>query len=608
MNFPRHRAATAFFGLATIWLLTHRYHGILHDGFFYAVQALAHSAPERFGSDLFFAFGSQNDYTLFTPVYAWLASRIGLGHAAFSLLVTAHLVWAIAAVQIARHWLRGAFLVAGVALVFALPRIYGSYEIFSYAESFLTARIWAESLVLTGIAANLSGRPWRSAITMGIAFLMHPIIALPGVLYLAALHSRRYWKWLPVVAVLGAVIAFALPSMDATWLEMVRRRAPYVLLDQWQWSELTEPFTWIGILIAAARGVPASRNTFLALALMGLMGIALAATGTVTKAALLIQAQPWRCLWLLKVSGVLALVLLVMHRWQNSAADRWLLAGFIAAALTANSLGGPVALLLALLADALWRRPAPPELPRWLGPAASIALFAIALETLLAMLQQIVAALLRVRDALTPNTGLPLGDLAAIFDSPLALLLPVFAVLLMRATNHRPAAALAVAALCFVTALHGWYRADDPIQHQLFDTVRARPFDREIPHNATVYWEGHFLYAWLLLGQGNYASIQQSVGVVFSPQAANEARRRLARLATFGSIDSDVGTNGALVATKQRQAPRAPQQADLVELCRDPVLHSVILKQAIGQTSHPQWIDSLTHATWYLHRCSDFRV
>jgi hypothetical protein len=67
MHFSRHQTVTAALSLSAIWLLTHRYHGIHHDALFYAVQALAHAAPARFEHDLFFAFGSQDDYTLFTP-------------------------------------------------------------------------------------------------------------------------------------------------------------------------------------------------------------------------------------------------------------------------------------------------------------------------------------------------------------------------------------------------------------------------------------------------------------------------------------------------------------------------------------------------------------
>ncbi len=607
MQFTRHQAATAFLCLTGIWLLTHRYHGIHHDGLFYAVQTLAHDAPARFEHDLFFAFGSQNDYTLFTPPYAWLSRQIGLGRAAFCLLVAAQIIWAVAAFQIARQWLHGTFLVAGLALLFALPRHYGSDGVFHYAEPFLTARIWAESLVLAGVAATLHDRiRLASGLVLG-AFLLHPIIALPGVLFLAAYRLHKHWKWIPLLIAITLLAAAALPAMDGTWIELARRRAPFVFINQWHWEEWAEPFTWIGILLAAARAMAPARNAFLALALTGAAGITLAAIGNLTGAALMLQAQPWRCLWLLKVCGLLALVALVMQRWRCSAADRWLLAGFGAAALTANTLGGPVAVLLALLANALWRREAPPDVPRWVAWGAGLALVAVLLETLLALLQEVGFLLERISGGIAPNMRWPLGDLASGFNGPLALLLPALAVALALAARHRPLAAATAAAVCLSAASWGWYRADDPLQNLLFRSANARPFEREIPPNATVYWERNMLYAWFLLGQGNYASLQQSVGVVFSRQSANEARRRLARISAFGSADSDIGADGTLISSRVLPSSRLPQLADLATLCRDPVLDFVILRQSLGASPLPQWMDPLGNGPWYLHRCEDFR-
>lgn len=602
MPLSRLQTLVAFLGLAAIWLLTHRYHGIHHDGLFYAVQALAHDAPDRFAQDLFFAFGSQGDFTLFTPLQAWLSRRLGLEQAAFVLLIGAQCVWILAAVLIARSWAHGPHLVVALALLFALPRQYGANAAFHYAESFLTARVWAEGLVLAGVAATLQCRKLLAALAMLTAFLAHPIIALPGVLFLAALYARPWWRWTPLLGLFVLAASFALPTMDEAWMEMVRIRAPYVVIDLAHWQEWIEPFAWIGILVAAASGLPSARKPLLALALMGSAGIALAAIGTLTKAALIVQAQPWRCLWLLKVCGLPALVAVFMQRWHRSSADRWLLAGLAAAALTANTLGGAVALLLAPLAAALWRRDAVSVLPRWLAPAGTVALLAVLLETLLAVLQHAGLILERFPDiAAAPRW--PTGDPASLFDGPLSLLLPAIAAVLVIAARRRAAAALPAAALCLALAASGWYRADDALQKLLFAPAGVRPFDAEIPPNATVYWDGNFLYSWFLLGQGNYASVQQSVGVVFSRQAAAEARRRLARIAAFGSSDSDIAPNGTPLPAGQARPHRLPQPGDLAELCRDPILHSVILRQPLDGMRRPQWTDPLGNGIWYLHRC-----
>jgi len=599
------RNATGALTLLAFWLLTHRYFGIHHDGLFYAIQAIARDNPAAFRGDLFFAFGSQDDYTLFSLPYARLAEAVGLGRAALLLLVTAHLAWALAAVLVARQWLHGTSLWLGLALLFGLPRQFGSMEIFHYAEGFLTARSWAEPLVLLAVAASLGSRPWLALSATVGAFLIHPIIALAAVMFVAAFHVQPNGRTVVAVAVGAAVLAFLLPPaflMDAEWMELVRRRAPFVLLDTWEWGELLEPLTWIGILLVAASGAePRVRRVCRALALTGAAGLYLAALGTATHAALLIQAQPWRVLWLLKVVGLLALAGIFAQRWQRSAADRWLLAGLAAAAMTANTLGGPVALLLAAIARYAWSSGTPPALPRWLPAAGGIALGVIMIESLLALIQQL--AMIAYRFAGIAQ-GMPQGDLAAFLEGPLALLLPATLWLLLRFADRRPRAAALLAAGLLLLAASGWYRARDPLQQLLFARSPERPFAGAIAPTATVLWQDNFLYTWFLLRQGSYASMQQSVGVVFSRQTALEARRRLGRVTAMTGV-AEVTANASPFAGQGRGA--ATRQS-LTELCRDPVLDSVVLRQGLEDDEAPRWQDPVTGTPWFLHRCRDYRI
>jgi hypothetical protein len=170
---------TAVLGLAAIWLWTHRYFGLQHDGLFYAVQALARITPDAYAGDIFFAFGSQDDYSLFSRLYAALIRSLGLAGAALILLVAAQLAWAIAAAAVARQWLEGRAFWLGLALIFALPGHYGSqaeiaHDVLRYAETFLTARSWAEPLVLAAVAAALARR-------QNLAVAMITLATLPAI-------------------------------------------------------------------------------------------------------------------------------------------------------------------------------------------------------------------------------------------------------------------------------------------------------------------------------------------------------------------------------------------------------------------------------------------
>ena len=76
-------------GMVAIWVFSHPYRGILHDGILYLAQALLRTRPETFSRDLFFAYGSQDSYTLFSTPYAFFIGLLGIGGAAKSLLLLA---------------------------------------------------------------------------------------------------------------------------------------------------------------------------------------------------------------------------------------------------------------------------------------------------------------------------------------------------------------------------------------------------------------------------------------------------------------------------------------------------------------------------------------
>ncbi len=588
-------------GLAALWLLTHRYFGIQHDGLYYAVQALAHNTPEAFAHDIFFAFGSQDDYSLFSRVYAQLIGLLGLSGAALAGLLVAQLAWAGAAAAMARHWLSGSAFWIGLALVFALPGHYGSqaeaaHDILRYAESFFTARSWAEPLVLGAVAAALAGHRNLAIGATALAFLCHPIIALPGAIFLAAWLVRPSARLTLAIAAIAAISAFLLPEMDPAWLAEVRRRARFVMLDTWSWGELSEPLAWIGILLAASAGASEkARLAWHCIALAGAAGYYLAVLGTFSHAALLIQAQPWRCLWLLKLAALQALVAMFAERWPRSPADRWLLAGLAIAALTAQTLGGPAALALALIAHRAWRNGTAPELPRWLPIAGYLALAVTLLETLLAIVQHVGFLLQRIGEMLTGDSLMPKGDLAAYFQGPLALLLPLGMALLLRLQARRPRVALAIVALAAGIAAAGWYRADDAVQRFAYSSPLVRPFGDAIGRTDTVHWQGNLIYTWFVLRQSAYASREQGASALFSRAAAMESARRQKRIDAFDAASNRSGT------TRE-------QESALRELCRDPALDVAILAQPIDGLAARAWSDPLRQSPWYLYRCEALRA
>jgi hypothetical protein len=63
------RAAVCL-ALLACWVLVHPYRGMVHDALLYTLQALSRLYPESLGQDLFLAHGSQEDFTIFSRIYA----------------------------------------------------------------------------------------------------------------------------------------------------------------------------------------------------------------------------------------------------------------------------------------------------------------------------------------------------------------------------------------------------------------------------------------------------------------------------------------------------------------------------------------------------------
>src|SRR5882757_2402502 len=166
-------------GIAT-WALSHSYRGIFHDAGLYTLQALARLHPDSLAEDVFLKFGSQDGFTIFSPIYAAASRWLGVELAGAALTLV--LQWAL---------LAGAWILAravmplwvtmfGVAVLIAVPGDYGSDRIFTCIEPFLTPRMAAEALVLGSLAAALRQRT-ALAVSLGIAaVLIHPIMAMAG--------------------------------------------------------------------------------------------------------------------------------------------------------------------------------------------------------------------------------------------------------------------------------------------------------------------------------------------------------------------------------------------------------------------------------------------
>lgn len=593
--------------LIGVWLMVHWYHGIRLDAVYYAAQALVRGHPEWLGRDLFFAYGSQDDYTVFPAVYAWLAGRISLTHAALLLVGLAHAAWIGAALLIGRSLVPGFGLWLGLVLVFGTPGVYGASDFLSYGEGLATARILAEAASLIAFALVLRGQRIAAMLAGVAAFAMHPIIAFPILLVLGLLvlglrasamltlaglslaGAAVWWGFLPSERISGFI--------DPEWHAIIAAGSPYIFLEGWLPADFSEVLCLLAVLGIATHAADGPlRTAWRAMLLVTLACLALALAGWATHHALLQQMQAWRVLWLTRIIASLAAAWLLVVWWPQGRSHRLLAVWLVIAWLARGYGGGLIAIGVTLAYSLSLRRPQT-TIPQSIRLASWIALALVSAMALLAQTQQM-AHLFARHDVAADAARLGLvgtNILVSLFGALLfsVLLIPVWR--LAQRPGWRQWAALAIAAGTALTAAGRWDQR--PVRerdlYSLDPVTSAQPTD-SLPPNAMVYWEEDGYEAtWVALQLPHYASLAQTAGVLFSRDTAIEARRRLRRLARLPPSSG----NGDPAGRNQRLA-------GLMHLCHDPILDQVILSDDLGiGRPYRAWDGRL----WQVHDCAGLR-
>src|ERR1700678_643392 len=130
------KAAALALMLVTLWLLLHGYHGLTGDGQIYAFQALARIHPQL-GTALYLQNTSQDQFTIFSPLYACVVGILGLESAA-RLLIVIFTVWLlIAAWSFVRSTAGRDAAWLGAAFLLIVAGDYGGSGVFRISEQFM---------------------------------------------------------------------------------------------------------------------------------------------------------------------------------------------------------------------------------------------------------------------------------------------------------------------------------------------------------------------------------------------------------------------------------------------------------------------------------------
>ena len=118
---PRHASGTRLAALlcatALLWLVTRPFFGTVFDARFYMVEALRALEPARFADELYFKFGSQGNFSLFTKLYLPLLPVFGVGTTGLILTVCGQLLWLFGLFRLTRSLVGGQVMWLSVAMV-----------------------------------------------------------------------------------------------------------------------------------------------------------------------------------------------------------------------------------------------------------------------------------------------------------------------------------------------------------------------------------------------------------------------------------------------------------------------------------------------------------
>jgi hypothetical protein len=516
-----------------VWILAHPYQGIFHDANLYTLQALARLHPDALAHDVFLRFGSQDRFTLFSPLYAASIALLGVDRAAATLTLLSQAALIAAGWGLARTAMPADRALLGVAILIAIPGNYGPLRVFACLEPFLTPRMAAEACTVVGVALALSGRRFSGTAFLIMAIALHPVMAAAGVVMsfmaFVALPRPRTAGLLSLLAVAGLLAAaYALPAgqwgrLNADWLALVLERSPYLFLSNWSlddWGRAAVVLTTL--LVGAFSSQSPARRLCLCAALTMLAGIALTGLACdVLRLTLVTQMQPWRWQWLATLSAALLLPFILIGNWQRGSAGRttalllcaaWIF-GVGAFALTA---------CFTVLASLGFARLPPAQLR--LLAAGSYVLLALAVIWR-------IGSNLEFSELYFMDGSLPLWlrrSISFAHDGCAAALLIGAAAWIM-STRHAVAgawacAALAAAALAVLAPYtwRNWSREEYPPRQM----TEFSDWRHIIAPAEEVFWAESPASSWILLNRANYLSSEQTSGLIFGRAAALEFERR----------------------------------------------------------------------------------
>lgn len=593
--------------VVAVFLFSHSYTGVRHDGSLYLGDALARLLPGQFHDDLYFLFGSQGRFTLLPAFYAALIQAFGVGGGTMAGLLLAFALYLSAAWYLVAGFTTRLRAIVLLSVVLGWT-IYGGLRIFAYSESFLTARSFAEPLVLAALGLLIRGRTIPALATLAVGLLVHPLIAAGG--WLAAgiwlLGADRRWWWAVLAGVLatlalgawgGGPFADFFTRYDATWLALVQEANGHAFVLRWNAHDFgLVAFELIVLWFVATRlDNPILRRLAIAVAIAGVVAIgASLVLVDLLGSSFFGKLQIWRAQWILQWVAMASLPLVVEVLWREDGPHGRVAAILLAIAWVAPYTAAPAVLAaMALAIDALRTRFVLSR-PTFLVVAAGGVVAAVTVVV------QYEMRVVKLGTLLDQPMRLMLGQALAM---NVALMAVALALLLFA---PRAIGTLAIAVAMCVGAVAVWdQRSDWPKRLESYP-VGTHVWKGLIEPDAKVYWYRDLIAPWLLLGHANYYTQQQGSGAVFSRDMVVELDKR--RKVT-GLLDFQEQLCRMMNGLNEKPGSCEPDVEAMRAVCSDGGIDYAVLQSRLDgarpvASLSTGVVENGYEKTFYLYRCA----
>lgn len=631
-----------------LWLLSHPYWGIWHDARVYTLMAVRWLDPASFSRDPWFMFGSQDAFTLFSPIYGAAISVFGVDAAAkwgALLAGTCYVAacwWFSRVLPLGRQRSLLFLLLVSVQLVYCIND-FGLTETFRVSEPFITSRQFSIAFAMAGIAAVVGGNRTWAAMMFLASIVLHPLMGVWAMLVVLGARVPLRVRSLLILVALGSLLLACLSvigvgafrPVKGEWGEMVRGSALIVFVAPDGRHRLEIALICYAVLLCAARWGRSEMKRWYAVALI--VSFAAYAVNWFCSeffpAAIVMQAQLWRANWLALIFAVVAVVDVAARVYTMGRLARELAAAGAGVALLFPVAGGGLAIAavccrgtVTIMLQEAWRRMG--NKARLAVRAGCAVVVALAGFSVVTEIYAAGAALWRTGDATDSLSDFARGLL---FTGGYGLL--AFASWWVGAFSRRRVLIAVASALLLAIGLYRWDDRRSPVrelEEQSWGRSMgnaARTFAVHVRPGDTVYWQGRPERVWYELRTASYVSSTQAIGIVFSERMALEVARRLSRV-TLAGAPAPVPSNAAeqrSLAVELRNADDTQVSIELSDLhtyeaakltvdglrflCRDPELDFVIHEEQFpGHVlASATEVAGKRQVLWNLYDCEPFR-